>query len=122
MSWEEGMPLIHIDPSSRTYPISLILNPKVRSYPTLKSAWNTNYEDNHWAEDSIFLERNSRDFVTRIERININAEAICDVLLAHPRGKSSSPYTWSTPTHCFNSEAGKLPETQSHATVLRQMS
>lgn len=79
-----------IQPDSRTDRISLILNPKARFYPKLKNAWNADYEDNHWAEDSIFLERNSRDFVTRIERININAEAICDVLLGHPRGKMSS--------------------------------
>lgn len=81
---------IPINPNSRTNCISLILNPKARSYPKLKNAWNTDYEDNHWAEDSIFLERNSRDFVTRIERININADAICDVLLGHPRGKMPS--------------------------------
>jgi cystathionine gamma-synthase len=55
----------------------------------LKKIWNQDYVDNHWAEDSIFLERNSRDFVSRIERIGINAEAICDVLTAHPRGKHS---------------------------------
>jgi cystathionine gamma-synthase len=67
--------------------ISLILNPKTKNYTKLKKIWNTDYVDNHWAEDSIFLERNSRDFVSRIERIGINAEAICDVLTAHPRGK-----------------------------------
>ncbi|KAF2466724.1 cystathionine gamma-synthase-like protein [Lindgomyces ingoldianus] len=66
---------------------SAILNPKGRSYNILKRTWENNFEDNHWAEDSIFLERNSRDFVSRIERINVNAEAICDVLRAHPRVK-----------------------------------
>ena len=45
------------------------------------------YEDNYWAEDAIFMERNSRDFVSRIERINLNAEAICDTLLASPFGR-----------------------------------
>jgi cystathionine gamma-synthase len=66
---------------------SLVLNPKAKSYARLKETWRNDYEDNHWAEDTIFLERNSRDFVTRIERINANAEAICEVLRAHPRGK-----------------------------------
>lgn len=66
---------------------SLVLNPKSKNYKVLKRAWDETYEDNHWAEDSIFLERNSRDFVSRIERINANAEAICEVLLAHPRVK-----------------------------------
>lgn len=65
---------------------SLVLNPKGKHYDELKRTWTQDYEDNHWAEDSIFLERNSRDFVSRIERINTNAEAICDVLRAHPRG------------------------------------
>jgi cystathionine gamma-synthase len=68
---------------------SLVLNPKGKSYNALKRTWDQDYEDCHWAEDSIVLERNSRDFVTRIERINTNAEAICDVLREHPRGTSS---------------------------------
>ncbi|KAF2641363.1 cystathionine gamma-synthase-like protein [Massarina eburnea CBS 473.64] len=66
---------------------SLVLNPKGKNYKELKRTWTLDYEDNHWAEDSIFLERNSRDFVSRIERINANAEAICDVLRANPRVK-----------------------------------
>lgn len=64
-----------------------MLNPASKNYQTLKQAWNEDYQDNHWAEDSIFLERNSRDFVSRIERVNLNAEAICEVLRAHPRGQ-----------------------------------
>jgi cystathionine gamma-synthase len=70
---------------------SLVLNPKAKHYKELKRTWTADYEDNHWAEDSIFLERNSRDFVKRIERINTNAEAICDVLQAHPRGRRHCP-------------------------------
>lgn len=66
---------------------SCVLNPKGKNYSLLKQTWDEDYEDNHWAEDSIFLERNSRDFVQRIERIGTNAEAICDLLAAHPRGK-----------------------------------
>ena len=46
------------------------------------------------------MERNSRDFVSRIERINRNAEMICDVLGSHtavkavyyPKVVSSRPY------------------------------
>ncbi|KAL9020751.1 MAG: hypothetical protein Q9185_002067 [Variospora sp. 1 TL-2023] len=40
------------------------------------------YEDNYWAEDALFMERNSRDFIARIARMNRNAEAICDCLKA----------------------------------------
>lgn len=65
---------------------SAILNPKRRYYNLLKKAWAQEYEDNYWAEDSIFMERNSRDFVSRVERINGNAEAICELLQSHPKG------------------------------------
>ncbi|OCK86201.1 cystathionine gamma-synthase [Lepidopterella palustris CBS 459.81] len=79
---------------------SAILNPKGRHYETMKQMWEADYEDNHWAEDSIFLERNSRDFVPRIERTNANAEAICDVLRAHPRVKQVN-YPKYSPTRPF---------------------
>ena len=46
------------------------------------------YEDNYWPEDAIFMERNSRDFVSRIDRINKNAETICETLRASPIGES----------------------------------
>jgi cystathionine gamma-synthase len=63
---------------------SAILNPQGRYYTTLKSIADEEYEDNYWAEDAIFMERNSRHFITRIEQINDNAEAICDILRASP--------------------------------------
>ncbi|KAL7272730.1 Cystathionine gamma-synthase [Rhizina undulata] len=66
---------------------SFVLNPKGRYYKQLKEGMSVDYEDNYWAEDSLFLERNSRDFIFRIERINTNAEAVCEVLRAHPRIK-----------------------------------
>lgn len=68
---------------------SAVLNPAGRHYKDLKSIWQSDFEDNYWSEDAVFLERNSRDFVSRVERINYNAEAICDVLQSHPGGKSS---------------------------------
>ncbi|KAI0121608.1 pyridoxal phosphate-dependent transferase [Xylariales sp. AK1849] len=63
---------------------SLVLNPNGRYYTALKSTLNREFEDTYWAEDVIFMERNSRDFISRIDRVNINSEAICEVLLAHP--------------------------------------
>ncbi|KAI1181043.1 pyridoxal phosphate-dependent transferase [Nemania sp. FL0916] len=64
---------------------SIILNPGGRYYSALKSAMAHDvFEDTYWAEDVVFMERNSRDFVTRIERVNANAELICGVLEAHP--------------------------------------
>jgi cystathionine beta-lyase/cystathionine gamma-synthase len=48
---------------------------------------NPGYEDLLWYEDAIFLERNSRNFATRVVRINQNAEALCDYLRQHPKSK-----------------------------------
>ncbi|KAF2130029.1 cystathionine gamma-synthase-like protein [Dothidotthia symphoricarpi CBS 119687] len=78
----------------------LVLNPKARNYQLLKGIWDQDYVDNHWAEDSIFLERNSRDFVSRIDRIGSNAEAICEVLSADPRVKQVN-YPKTSPTRPF---------------------
>lgn len=63
---------------------SAILNPNGRYYQSLKQVAAAEYEDTYWAQDVMFMERNSRHFVSRIERINVNAEAICDILHAHP--------------------------------------
>ncbi|OTA95949.1 hypothetical protein M434DRAFT_393242 [Hypoxylon sp. CO27-5] len=63
---------------------SIILNPNSRYYDSLKSVMTAEFEDTYWAEDVIFMERNSRDFRSRIDRVNANAEAICEVLIAHP--------------------------------------
>lgn len=66
---------------------SSILNPAGHFYDKLKGAMKVEYQDNYWSEDAIFMERNSRDFVTRIVRINVNAEAICSILRASELGK-----------------------------------
>ncbi|KAI0012414.1 PLP-dependent transferase [Xylariaceae sp. FL0662B] len=63
---------------------SIVLNPNGRYYASLKSVMTREFEDTYWVEDVIFMERNSRDFKTRIDRVNANAEAICEVLIAHP--------------------------------------
>lgn len=63
---------------------SIIINPNGRYYQHVKEEARRQFEDNYWPEDVIFLERNSRDFAPRIDRVNANAEAICNLLLAHP--------------------------------------
>jgi cystathionine gamma-synthase len=63
---------------------SMILNPHGPKYSDLKQVQGQTYEDNYWAEDAVFMERNSRDFVHRIERINENAEAIAARLAESP--------------------------------------
>ncbi|KAI9844484.1 MAG: hypothetical protein M1837_005567 [Sclerophora amabilis] len=89
---------------------SMGLNPEGRFYRLMQETIATEYEDNYWAEDAIFMERNSRDFVSRIERINVNAEAICKVLQSHPRVKAIY-YPLYSPTrqfyeHCRKPDAG----------------
>ncbi|EWZ01589.1 cystathionine gamma-synthase [Fusarium oxysporum NRRL 32931] len=66
----------------------LVLNPESKYYRTLKTTMNEIYEDNYWPEDVIFMERNSRDFESRVVRINSNSDAICEVLRKHPLVKS----------------------------------
>ncbi|KAG8820341.1 hypothetical protein FRC17_010191 [Serendipita sp. 399] len=61
----------------------LILNPQGRHYSKLRPTLVSFYEDVYWDEDAIFLERNSRDFTTRVYAINQNAEAVCDLLYSH---------------------------------------
>ena len=63
---------------------SAVLNPQGLYYTRLKEFLLEDYEDTYWPEDAIFMERNSRDFVSRINRINVNAEAICEILRASP--------------------------------------
>ncbi|OBT83560.1 hypothetical protein VE02_06947 [Pseudogymnoascus sp. 03VT05] len=62
---------------------SAIFNPTGPYYSKLKEIAKAQYEDNYWAEDVLFMERNSRDFISRIDRINHNAEVICDLLSSH---------------------------------------
>ncbi len=76
-NWEN-----HTDAST-----SSIFNPNGKYYHELKTTLNKEFEDNYWAEDAIFMERNSRNFVSRMERINVNAEAICQTLMASPVGR-----------------------------------
>ncbi|KAF2858532.1 cystathionine gamma-synthase-like protein [Piedraia hortae CBS 480.64] len=66
---------------------SLVVNPNSPHYAALKRVLGTDYEDNLFEEDSIYLERNSRDFASRTRRVNHNAELICELLLKHPAVK-----------------------------------
>jgi len=63
---------------------SAVLNPESKWYPEIKQTLDREYEDNYWAEDAVFMERNSRDFISRSERINCNAEAIASRLQSCP--------------------------------------
>lgn len=66
---------------------SAMLNPQGQYYHHLKESFARDFEDIYWAEDAVFLERNSRDFVSRIDRINTTSEEITEMLKASPLGK-----------------------------------
>ncbi|KAJ1652829.1 Cystathionine gamma-synthase [Dispira simplex] len=63
---------------------SLVLNPYGRFYVALRQTLDSNYEDSYWCEDAVFMERNSRTFQQRVQRVNQNAEALADLLVDHP--------------------------------------
>ncbi|KAL4894354.1 pyridoxal phosphate-dependent transferase [Aspergillus ambiguus] len=67
---------------------SAVLNPHGRYYESLKAAFAREYEDMLWAEDAVFLERNSRDFVSRIAKINSTTEEITAMLKQSPLVKT----------------------------------
>lgn len=86
-----------------------VLNPEGKYYSLLKQVMEDRiYENTYWAEDIIFMERNSRDFSSRVKRINANAEAICEILRANPLVKTVyyPKYNPSKP----NYEACRLPD------------
>ena len=66
----------------------MVLNPHRKYYALLKETMTTLYDDVFWPQDAVFMERNSRDFINRIRRVDINAEAVCDVFLGSPRGNT----------------------------------
>ena len=67
------------------------------------------YEDNYWPEDAIFMERNSRDFRSRIARINGNAEAVCETLHKSPTGEYITSPVLGFPLTLRCSQGGLLP-------------
>ncbi|KAA8915410.1 hypothetical protein TRICI_002443 [Trichomonascus ciferrii] len=63
---------------------SLVLNPHGKYFQQYKKALEEQYEDNFWAEDAIYLERNSRDFAERNTKINHNTEAVAKLFHDSP--------------------------------------
>jgi cystathionine gamma-synthase len=66
---------------------SAVLNPHGPYYRLLKDTFAREYEDNVWVEDAVFLERNSRNFISRIEQINHTTEEITAMLKESPLGQ-----------------------------------
>lgn len=70
---------------------SLILNPNSKQYTSLKAALSRDYEDNYYPEDAVYMERNSRDFRSRIKKVNDNAYAVTEYLYSKSLASSPSP-------------------------------
>lgn len=87
---------------------SAILNPAGRYYSAIKAAYTQAFEDTYWAEDVVFMERNSRDFQSRIARTNRNSEVLCKVLSKSSLVKQVY-YPKVNPTRP-NYDACRLPE------------
>ncbi|KAJ1890275.1 Cystathionine gamma-synthase [Kickxella alabastrina] len=64
---------------------SIVLNPTRSHYSSLRAAFGAQFEDLLWCEDAVFLERNSRDFMSRVPRINANALVVAELLAASPK-------------------------------------
>ncbi|CED83734.1 Cystathionine beta-lyases/cystathionine gamma-synthases [Phaffia rhodozyma] len=70
---------------------SLVLNSQSKHYTDLRAVLDANYEDTYLGEDAIFMERNSRDFRSRIHLINANTEILCDLLRSRSLVDPSHP-------------------------------
>ncbi|EIW78262.1 PLP-dependent transferase [Coniophora puteana RWD-64-598 SS2] len=84
---------------------ALVLNPAGAHYPALKRTMGAQYEDVYWAEDALFMERNSRDFARRVRRVDENTLAVCEFLHARSAALASS----SSPTSSLPNENTKPP-------------
>lgn len=70
---------------------SMVLNPRGPHYRTLKETLQGYYEDTYFDEDAIFMERNSRDFVRRIVRIDRNTRAVTRMLWREKQNEGTYP-------------------------------
>ena len=60
------------------------MNPDSKHYTILKTFFNKEYEDLFWAEDALWLERNSRDFVERVHKIDDTSAKVVELLQNSP--------------------------------------
>jgi cystathionine gamma-synthase len=62
---------------------AMLLNPASPHYDRLSAASHANHEDLLWGPDAVVLEERSRDFESRVRRINQVAEDLADYLRDH---------------------------------------
>jgi len=86
---------------------SLVINSRRPGAGRLRDALTAEYEDLLDAEDAAVLERNSRDCVERVRRINQTADRLCDTLQTHPAVERIDYPKYRTPE---NYQAFRRPE------------
>jgi cystathionine gamma-synthase len=64
-----------------------VLNARRPHYTQLKAGMEAIFVDDYFPLDSVIMDYNSRDFESRISKINSNAETLCDILLSYPSVK-----------------------------------
>ncbi len=65
---------------------AVTLNPRSPHHAWFRARLEAEFaaQDPFWAEDALVLEVNSRDFVSRVQRMNHNASALTEFLKSHP--------------------------------------
>lgn len=65
-------------------------------YDRLKEVLSTEFEDLYYPEDAVYMERNSRDFRSRIKKVNDNAYDTTEYLYSRSIEDTSAPESAST--------------------------
>ncbi|THH26946.1 hypothetical protein EUX98_g7243 [Antrodiella citrinella] len=62
---------------------SVVLNSSCPHYSALKTALESSYSNDYFLPDLIQMEENSRDFDSRVRKVDVNARAVCRYLHSH---------------------------------------
>ncbi|KAF1823286.1 cystathionine gamma-synthase [Dissoconium aciculare CBS 342.82] len=81
---------------------SIVLDPNSIAYPRLKQIFNDHYVNELFSTDSLILEHNSRDFLSRASRLNTNASALVTMLEPLAGTPSSTVVDVYYPSRCWS--------------------
>ncbi|MFT3788504.1 MAG: PLP-dependent transferase [Tepidisphaeraceae bacterium] len=79
---------------------ALVLNRNGPMYAELRRAMDAVYDDLFFAGDAEVLERNSRTWVERVRRINVNAERVADAMKQRPKVAAVHYPKFQSPSTC----------------------
>lgn len=105
---------------------SLILNRNSPFYGDLKAWQNMRYEDLFYEEDARVLERNSRDFNSRLAQVNETTRVVTEFLSKHPAVKTiysplNQTAVWGSQTYSADNAPNSL-SIKSHPALKTQAS